>query len=178
MMEKISESIYRYDGKLESDKKPLVLVHPWFEEGKHRFKVYLENPTPFSSLHFRRNSYQKNLIDLLRKSADRNIFLFEEYGIAEKNCNRVSNLTKKTQGIYTIKTHSANPLPLNNLWGDVIEFIKEFSNEVDIAGGYLDLETRPKSKKDFNGCAGIVYEKLKENGIKPYFVKGCCFTRD
>ena len=173
-MKEIQQDIYRYDGELRSDRTPLVLVHPWYDEDTgNEFKVYKEPLGPFSFLSFRRRDYLKNLRRLLRKSSDRNIFLFEEAEEAEKSSERVYDLTGDTKGIYIIKTRLGNPVPLTSTWQDVIGYIGKFSrdSEVDVAGGYVNEYLTG----DYYGCAGTTYEKFKARGIKPSFVKGCCF---
>ena len=177
-MEKIKGSIYRYDGKLESDKTSLVLVHPWYEEFGNRFKIFKELESTSNSL-FSSESYKNNLANLLNNSSDRNIFLFEENVMAEESCKRIYNMTGRSRGIYAIKTKEGSPSPFEDSWENVMNFMEQFSNDVDIAGGYVNnfkIEGNPPSViRAYSACAGTVYEEFKKRGFKPSLVEGCCF---
>ncbi len=70
-MEEIGNGIYRYADKLESDKKPLVLVHPWYDDTKLFGYRKINDGN--------KGDYKSNLAKLLIDSVDRNIVLFEEY---------------------------------------------------------------------------------------------------
>jgi hypothetical protein len=171
-MIEIETDICRYDGELESDEIPLILVHPWYGGGS-RFKIFRTNEPP--RLPLRKKSYPENLSALLCESLDRNVFLFEEDPLVEETLKRINDISGKKRGLYAIGTQRATSTPKEATWSNVVRFMKEFSDEMEVAGGYV-MERSDQPDRDYAGCAGRVYHELQMREVKPRFVEGCCFT--
>lgn len=56
-------------------------------------------------------------------------------------------------------------------WKNFADFVRQFGQEVGIAGG----ELRRAGRSGYSGCASLVYYELKKRGLIPRFVRGCCF---
>ena len=173
-MKKIQNGIYRFDGEIESNKTPLVLVHPWYEEKRNKFEIFREREKHLQMIPIEENHYLTNLNNLLQKCPNRNIFLFEEYASVEKSCKRISDISGRSKGIHAIETSEGCSFPYKSSWDDVTNFIGQFSKDIAIAGGYV-YERQWASQKFYCGCAGGVYEKFKEKEFRPKFIEGCCF---
>ncbi len=91
------------------------------------------------------------------------------------NSRDISNLRKTDEGFYVIPTIPENPHPYYSTWNQVIDFMRGFGIRFDIAGGHFYHE-RIFLKKKYDGCAGYVFERLRERGLKPRSVRNCCFT--
>src|SRR4030042_3103409 len=150
-MKKTLKGVYRYDGEIENtSNKPLILVHPWYEEGINKFNVFKSEIKDF----FLSKGYKHNLDMLLSESYDRNIFLFEGEFSEKKSCRRI--LEKRGgKGLYVIQTHPDGPAPLFSSWNSILRFIKDFNSQVDIAGGYVCRDS-----EGYYGCLGLVYHEL------------------
>jgi len=171
-MKKIQEGIYQYGAELKNPSdRSLVLVHPWYGEGINNLRAWNIFDYSSYSLHSSEDSYLYNLYNLLYKSSDRNLFLFEEKPKrnVEKTCKRIIGLRKSDIGIYAICTKSDDPTPSRSTWESVLDFIYNFSNKIDVAGGYVWGE------KNNQGCAGHVYMRLKDNNFDVRLVDSCCF---
>ncbi len=171
-MENIGFGIYRYNGELVNPREsPLILVHPWYDD----FMISKSDKRPSSILTLLyKRKYLRNIDNLLKKSQNRNIILFEE-----KPNKRIENSFKKIKrlaggsGLYAVRTIERGCIPDNvaDSWDETIELIRTFSNTLDLAGGYLW-----KDYSKFSGCLGETYNQLKKNDFNLNFVKGCCFT--
>lgn len=185
-MQEIEKGIYRYNGELCScNDNPLILVHPWYNKGNQKFKIHKQN-IPYI---LRARGYLRNLENLLKKSSERNVVLFEEIILAnnvpeskkffksellenlENSLKRIINL-RGEGGLYGISTYKGSPKPFFNSWESALKFIKSLSNNVELSGGYLN---RSRHYDSYTGCAGVVYEKLLKDNFKVKLAKSCCF---
>lgn len=186
-MKEIDKGIYRYNGELGScNDNPLILVHPWYDEGTQEFKVYKQK-VPYV---LRARGYLKNLENLLKKSSEREIVLFEgipfndtqlqlrEFSQEEllkdfiDSWKRIISL-RGNKGLYGIITFKKDPQPFFKSWESALKFIKSLSNNVELSGGYLSKSPYYGS---YEGCAGVVYGKLLKDKFKVKLAKGCCFN--
>jgi len=178
-MIKVQEGIYRYDGELNSSKTPLVIVHPWYGEnvGGNQFKIFGTDFSIKEILNQTKSHYLQNLENLLRDSADRNIFLFEEEKNLEINSENIIKIREDGKGFYIIPTKWGSPTPSQSNWDDTIEFIGAFNKKIDIAGGYVweSPHNKRNTRRHYTGCAGGTYDQFLQRNYKPRFVDGCCF---
>lgn len=170
-MEEVENGIYLYDGKMKSysGKRPLVLVHPWFNEGHNKFREYGSSTN---------GNYLGNLEGLLRDSYDRDIFLFEEsddsdFGIKKLNegLDRILALRGKSEGLYGICTYEEDPEPHISSWEEVMGFMRGFSDSLDLAGGKVLSFDLPESR----GCLGYAKYMFDNFEFSTRLIRGCCF---
>jgi len=202
-MQEIEKGIYRYDGELNTcNEEPLILMHPWHDEGKNNFKLYHGNEISTS---LKDLGYLKNLERLLKESCKRNVVLFEGVPFnysqlqlrdfsQEKLLKNFMNSWKRIinlrgdKGLYGIVTYQKSSVPffsswdfkkreyitISNPWLIIFNFIRGLSNNLEVAGGYI----KDPAPLGFNslGCLESFCRKARKNKFKVKLAKGGCFT--
>lgn len=157
-MRKIN-GIYRCgDVSRNFDIEPLVLIHPWYCMESDNVRLWSGE-----------GDYFDNLNGLILNSKNRSIILFEEYfrSSLKASSERVANLRGCGNNFYVVPTGMDTSEPKYTSWKGVSDFVRFFSNKVDVAGGEVRGE---------HGCAGSAVSEMGKYGIEGKFVKGCCFT--
>lgn len=173
-MIEVQEGIYRVGEELPNPvRKPLILVHPWFEEGFHSFRRVGE---------FKRD-YESALTKLLGISrGKRNIFVFEVGTKVEneETPRRIARIAGD-RGVYMISTFEnpfgASSIPESLSWEGAAQFLKSQSSDFYFAGGLLGRgHSYYDGSEVWSGCLGTAYEELGRRGIGGQFLFNCCFT--
>jgi len=169
-MEEVAKGIYLYrDELVRPAGRPIIGVHLWYKQFSHRFRLFPVNGAD------PRGDYFSNLSDFFKSSSSRNIFLFEERGfcggIPVSVAKEISEIRGDTRGVYIVPTISGESRPVSRLWDGACGFVKNFSDSVDVAGGY----TRINAKNEISGCVGGLLEEFGKRGIKSSLIEGCCF---
>jgi hypothetical protein len=165
-MEEIRPGIFRYDGELTNPKSsPLVLVHPWwrgYKDIKNRVGGdYIEELNKVLA-----NSKNSPVINFQAISADSKEDLKKE--ILE-SFDLINLQRRSTKGVYCIPTGYDGPAPTYTTWKSVVEFIKQFADEVRFGGGYFFKGCHEL------GCASITNHKFESQGLKVNVLEECCF---
>ena len=187
-MQEIHKGVYRCNGELNTcNNEPLIVVHPWYNEKTNTFEIHDEKNISYS---LRIRGYLKNLKRLLENSSKRNVVLFEGNPLTnlekdlekfselellktlENSWKRIINL-RGDRGLYGLVTYKDGPKPLFKSWKSTFRLIKSLSSTVELSGGSLG---KTCYKNCYDGCAGLVYEKLLKNNFKVKLAKGCCFA--
>lgn len=171
MFKEIKKGIYSLDGYNPDNKQNVIVtVHPFYDVLR-AFCSSNEHKRKLAEHVLRECVDYINTIEEIIKTYGGPIITLEEERNIHETAEYFADIGPKKDR-YFIETKKDRPTPLDILWTDVVDFIRNFRcDSIRMMGGYILIK-----KGEIRGCLGSVAGGLAEKRFNVEMIKGATFS--